>query len=119
MDIYQENILDHHKNPRNWGKMDNPDYILKSSNSSCGDLVQFYLRVADGKISEVKQKTLGCAVSTASASMLSEKLVGKTIDEIKEFSSEDLLEMLGIEVSPSRLKCALLPLDALKKVFKE
>lgn len=116
MDIYQENILDHHKNPRNWGEIENPDYILKSSNSSCGDLVQFHLKVSDGKISEVKQKTLGCAVSTASASMLSEKLLGMDLEEVKSLSSDDILKMIGIEVSPSRLKCALLPLDALKKI---
>lgn len=116
MDIYQQNILDHHKNPRNWGEIENPDFILKSSNSSCGDLVQFHLKITDGKVTEVKQKTLGCAVSTASASILSEKLIGMNIEDIKNLSSDDLLKLLGIEVSPSRLKCALLPLDAIKKL---
>lgn len=116
MDLYQKNILDHYKNPRNWGEIEGADYVLKSSNSSCGDLVQFHLKVSDGKITEVKQKTLGCAVSTASASILSEKLVGKTLDEIKSISSGDLLEMLDIEVSPARMKCALLPLEAIKKL---
>ncbi len=116
MDIYQENILDHHKNPRNWGEIENADYILKSSNSSCGDLVQFHLKVTDGKISEIKQKTLGCAVSTASASILSEKLLGMSIEDAKNLSSDKILQMLGIEVSPSRLKCALLPLDAIRKI---
>ncbi|MDD3663507.1 MAG: iron-sulfur cluster assembly scaffold protein [Candidatus Pacebacteria bacterium] len=118
MDIYQENILDHHKNPRNWGELDKPDYILKSSNSSCGDLVQIQLKVKDDKIVEVKQKTLGCALSTSSASILSEKLVGMKLTDALKITSDDLLGELGIEVSPSRLKCALLPLDALKQIEK-
>jgi nitrogen fixation NifU-like protein len=116
VDISQENILDHYKNPRNWGEIENADYVLESTNSSCGDLIRIYLKVENGKIISVKQKTLGCAVSTASMSILSENLVGKSLDEVKKISSDDLLKLIGMEVSPSRLKCALLPLEALKKL---
>jgi len=118
MDIYQENILDHYKNPRNWGEIEDADLIVESTNASCGDMVKFFLKEENGLITDVKFKCLGCSISTAASSMLSEKLVGKTLEEIKRISSEEILELLGIEISPSRLKCALLPLDALKNLGK-
>lgn len=116
MDIYQENILDHYKNPRNWGEIEDADYIVESTNASCGDMVKFYFRVRDNKVVEVKYKCLGCSISTASSSLISEKLVGMTVNEVKNISSEDVLKILGIEISLSRLKCALLPLDAFRQL---
>lgn len=114
MDIYQENIMDHYKNPRNFGDVENADQTVQSTNASCGDMVRFTFKFEGGKIVEVKQKCMGCAISTASSSLVSEILVGKTVEEARGIGSDKVMELLGIEITPSRLKCALLPLDALK-----
>lgn len=116
MDIYQENILDHYKNPRNWGEITDADYIVESTNASCGDMVKFYFKIKGDKVVEVKYKCLGCSISTAASSLISEKLMGMKVDEVKNISPDDILKLLGIEVSPSRLKCALLPLDAFRQL---
>ncbi len=108
--------MDHYKNPRNWGEIENADLILESTNASCGDMVKFYFRIKDGRIIEVRQKCLGCSISTAAASMVSEQLIGLTVEEAKKISSDEILKMLGIEISPSRMKCALLPLDAIRNL---
>lgn len=112
--IYQENILDHYKNPRNHGKIENPSIHHHEYNPLCGDKIDFYLVIKNKKIVDVKFNGNGCAISQASASMLSEQVKGKTIEEIEKLTKEDILEMLGIPISPVRLKCALLSLDTLK-----
>lgn len=116
MDIYQENILDHYKNPRNFGEIKDADVVVESSNASCGDMVKIYFKIRDGKIIQVKQKCLGCSIATAASSMVSGQLIGLTVEEAKKISPDEILKMLGIEISPSRMKCALLPLDALEKI---
>ncbi|MEM4211629.1 MAG: iron-sulfur cluster assembly scaffold protein [Nitrososphaerota archaeon] len=109
-----DEILDHYRNPRNYGEIENPDIHAKDSNPLCGDVVELFIRVKDGVISDVKFKGKGCAISQASASKLTEKLIGMRIEDVKSLSRQDILEMLGIELSPVRLKCALLSLKVLK-----
>lgn len=113
-DLYREIILDHYRNPRNRGTLDPHDYSAEDVNPLCGDEVRIDLRVADGKVDEIKFSGRGCAVSQASASILTEMVEGMTLEEVKALTKDDLLEEIGIPVSPARLKCALLSLKVLK-----
>lgn len=112
--MYQENILDHYKSPHNFGKVENATVHHHEKNPLCGDELDMFLIVEDKKIVDIKVYPTGCAISVASASMLSDEIKGKGIDEVKNMTKEQLLEMLGIPISPVRLKCALLSLDTLK-----
>ena len=112
--MYQEQILDHYKNPRNFGKIENATVHHHEYNPLCGDEVEIFLAIKNNSIVDVKINGHGCAISQASASMLSEKIKGKRLDELKKLTKEDILEMLGIPLSPVRLKCALLSLDTFK-----
>ena len=112
--IYREIILDHNKNPRNKGFLDPADYSFEDTNPLCGDELRMDLRVSGGRLTDVKFSGRGCAVSQASASILTEMIEGMTLDEIKALTKDDLLEEIGIPVSPARLKCALLSLKVLK-----
>lgn len=113
-DLYREFIIDHYRNPRNYGKLDNPDISYGEDNPVCGDFIQIDLNVEDGRITDVRFGGHGCAISQASTSMLTEQLVGLTLEEAKQISKEDVLEMLGIQLGPVRVKCALLSLKVLK-----
>ncbi len=115
-DIYRETILDYYRNPRNFGKMDNPDVDARDSNPLCGDEVEMQVRVGPGStIEEIKFVGKGCAISVASASMLTELAKGKRLEWVKELSKDDVLRMLGNpELGPSRIKCALLGMKVLK-----
>ena len=113
-EIYQEFILDYWKNPKNFGKIENPTISFKDVNPSCGDVVQIDANIENGKIKDIKFFGSGCAISQAAASMLTEHLKGKNINEVKNLNKENILEMLDIELSAMRIKCALLCL----KVFK-
>ena len=115
--IYQEQILDHYKNPRNFGKIDNATVHHHEYNPLCGDEIEMFLIIKDDKIADVRINGHGCAISQASASMLSEKIKGKNLEELKKLTKEDILEMLGIPLSPVRLKCALLSLDTFKNAI--
>jgi nitrogen fixation NifU-like protein len=118
MNIYQENILDHYKNPRNFGKLKKPDIITKDSNVLCGDEIEFQIKLKDGKIDDIKFSGPGCAISRASGSILSEFVKGKKLGDVKKIKEDELLKMLGIELTPVRKKCALLSLRVLKKSLK-
>ena len=118
--LYRENILDHYKNPRNFGKLQNPSASLKLYNSACGDEIEMQIKfqMTNDKlqiIKEIKFSGQGCAVSMASASMLTEKVKGLTFQKIQNLTTKDILKMLGVSLSPSRLKCAILPLEVLQK----
>ena len=113
--MYQENILDHYKNPRNFGKIENASVHHHEYNPLCGDEIDIYLIIDQNKkIIDIKFSGKGCAISQASSSMLSEEIKGKKIDELKKLTKENILNMLGIPISPVRLKCALLSLDTLR-----
>ncbi len=114
-DFYRENILDHYRNPRNKGRLDNPTHVHEEHNPLCGDVIRIDLHVNDEDvIEEVRFEGEGCAISQASASMLTEMIQGKTLEEAKQVSKDDILEALGIDIGPVRLKCALLSLKVLK-----
>jgi nitrogen fixation protein NifU and related proteins len=115
-DLYREVILDHYKNPRGHGVIEDADAQAEGFNPLCGDEVSIYVQFAeDGEtIDEVKFSGRGCAISQASTSMLMEMVEGRTADEIAGLPKEDLLEEVGIPLTPVRLKCALLGLGVLK-----
>ena len=114
-DLYREVIIEHYKNPSFKGKLDSHDYSFADSNPLCGDHIQVELRVDErGVVSEAMFDGHGCAISQASADLLMESVIGKPLDEVKKFSKQDVLELLGIDLGPVRLKCALLPLKVLK-----
>jgi nitrogen fixation NifU-like protein len=112
--FYREYILDHYKNPRNFGRIEQPDITHEEYNPLCGDMVGMDFRVQDGVIEDVRFHGRGCAISQASASLMTERLRGMTMEDARQVSKEDVLDELGIEISPARLKCALLPLKVLK-----
>ena len=114
LDMYQENILDHYESPRNFGHIISPDVKSHDSNPLCGDSFDMEFKFKEGKVVDVKFSGHGCAISTASASMLTEKLIGMGIDDLKKLEKDDVIEMLGIELSHVRIKCALLPLKVAK-----
>ena len=114
-DLYREIIIDHYKNPQYRGELDPADYTFEDENPLCGDHLRIDLRLGeDGKVAEAGFSGHGCAISQASADLLLEMVIGKTVDEIKNLKKEDLLDPLGIELGPVRLKCALLSLKVLK-----
>jgi len=114
-DMYQENVLDHYKNPRNYGSIKNPDIKFHDVNPLCGDEYEFQFKIdSKGKIVDVKFHGNGCAISKASASMLSETLMGKNVRDIRNIGRQKVLKNLGINISPARLKCAMLPLKVVK-----
>ena len=112
--FYREYILDHYKNPRNFGRLEDADISHEEYNPLCGDMVGMDFRVRDGLIEDVRFHGRGCAISQASASLMTERLKGMALEEARQVSKEDVLEDLGIEISPARLKCALLSLKVLK-----
>lgn len=113
-DLYREHVLDHYQHPRNRGTIDHPDITYEDANPLCGDRIRMDLNVRDGKIDQVRFSGTGCSISQAAASMLCEAIEGKTLEEAKGISRDDMLEMLGIELGPVRLKCGLLALKTLK-----
>lgn len=113
-EIYKDIILDYYRNPRNFGDLPEPDVRAKDSNPLCGDIIEMQLKIKDGKVDDVRFKGKGCAISQASASMLTEVVKGKTLDEIKALGKPDVLQLLGIDPGPTRIKCALLGLKVLK-----
>jgi len=115
-DIYRELILDYYRNPRNYGRLDPHDIDAKDSNPLCGDEVEMQIRVSkEGKIEDIHFLGKGCAISQASASMLTELAKGKPLEWTKELSKEDILKMLGTsDLGPARIKCALLSMKVLK-----
>jgi nitrogen fixation NifU-like protein len=114
-DFYKEYILDHYRNPRNFGHLEHPTAKAEDLNPLCGDKIAMELSVgADGKIDDVRFSGKGCAISQASASMLTETLKGKTLEEVAQLSHDVVLENVGIGISPTRMKCAMLGLKVAK-----
>lgn len=114
MDIYAEQILEHFKNPRNKGDLAKPTIEHKESNPSCGDAITVQLNIKEGNIEDLKWSGAGCAISLGAMSMLSEKLAGKSCEEVMKLSAQDINDMLGVPISTRRIKCALLCLHAVK-----
>jgi len=112
--FYRAYILDHYKNPRNYGRLDHPDITHEEDNPLCGDVVGMDFQIKDGVIEDIRFHGRGCAISQASASLLTERLKGIALDDAKKIDKNDVLGELGIQISPARIKCALLPLKVLK-----
>jgi nitrogen fixation protein NifU and related proteins len=114
-DLYRELIIDRYKNPQYRGSLDPHDIAFEDDNPLCGDHIKIELRVdSDHHVSEAAFDGHGCAISQASADLLLESIQGKSLDEVKALTKEDVLDMLGLELGPVRLKCALLSLKVLK-----
>lgn len=122
MDPHAQQIIELYKHPLNFGKDETADIIKIGMNLSCGDQVSMYIHLqTDNKdlIEKISFEGTGCSVSVASASLLTEMLKGKTLKEVLSWGSKEIEEMLGVEMGPSRLKCALLPLDTIQEGIRE
>lgn len=114
-DLYRELIIEHYKNPQYRGELTPHDFSYEDENPLCGDQIRIDLRVdKDNRVTDAAFSGHGCAISQASADLLLESVVGKSIDEVKALGKQDVLDLLGIELGPVRLKCALLSLKVLK-----
>lgn len=114
-DLYREVIIEHYKNPSYRGHLDPHDFSFEDSNPLCGDHIQIDLRVDESnKVSDARFDGHGCAISQASADLLLESIIGKSIEDVKSMGKQDILDLLGIDLGPVRLKCALLSLKVLK-----
>lgn len=119
MNIYRENILDHYKNPENFGVLLNPSIQSKENNPLCGDEIQIEIKLEKNKVKEAKFIGKGCAISQASTDLLINYIKNKSLNEIKKITQENILDLLEIKLTPTRLKCALLSLNVLKNGIKE
>jgi nitrogen fixation NifU-like protein len=114
-DLYREIIIDHYKNPQYRGHLEPNDIQFEDDNPLCGDHIEVTLRVDEtGRVADGRFDGRGCAISQASADLLIESVIGKPVEEVKKLTKQDVLNLLGIELGPVRLKCALLPLKVLK-----
>lgn len=119
MDLYREDVMDHYEHPRNQGELTGADVLTeRDSNASCGDMVQFFIQVKDGKIVNAKWRGIGCAITTAAASKLSEYLMGKQVEEIRKLGEQELVAKgVGFEINPGRMKCLTLPAKTVVKLL--
>lgn len=121
MDIYREVILDHYKHPRNFGHLDDPDVVVEEGNVTCGDRIVMEIKCTMHNkkqiIKDIRFSGEGCAISQASASMLTEVVVNTPIQKIMKMGAADITDLLGITLTPSRVKCAMLPLEVLHKAI--
>ena len=114
-DLYRDEILDHYRNPHNFGTLEEPTTVKEGANPLCGDRITLMLAIDDdGNIQDVAFTGRGCAISQASASMLTDEIKGKPLSEIAQLGQQDVLDNLAIEISPARMKCAMLSLDTLR-----
>ena len=114
-DLYREQILEHYKQPHNWGELDDPDLEFEDFNPLCGDELMVQIKVGDDeRSSDIRFSGHGCAISQASASMTSDEVIGMPVRQLLELDREFVLDLLGIDISATRMKCALLSLKVLK-----
>lgn len=115
--IYQERILQHSTHPHNFGRLPSATCKILLDNPLCGDVIQMEAEIVDGTVQKVMFTGKGCAISKASASILTDLAMGKSVAELRKWDKTSIINMLGIELGPNRLKCALLPLEALHKLI--
>ncbi len=113
-DLYRELILEHYKKPHHWGELPEPDLEFEDFNPLCGDELKVQIKVADGKVADLRFSGHGCAISQASASMASDEVIGMPVDELLKLDRQFILDLLGIDISATRMKCAMLSLKVLK-----
>lgn len=118
-DLYRDEILEHYRQPHNFGTLDAPDAVHEGHNPLCGDRITMMLTLSDdGTVRDVAFSGRGCAISQASASLLTDDIKGRSASEVEDMTNQDILDLLGIEISPARLKCALLSLDTLQHALQ-
>ena len=115
--IYSQILDDHYREPRNFGRMEDPDVQVTETNPTCGDTISLFIKVKDGILEEISYVASGCLISVASASILSEKATGSSLKEIRAMTKNDVLKNLGLKLGPAREKCALISYDALMKAI--
>jgi nitrogen fixation NifU-like protein len=113
--VYREHVLDHYRHPHNEGILEDADISWELDNPVCGDLVRFDVRLEDGRVSETRFSGRGCVICMASASMLTDEILGKSVEELELMADEDVFRMLGVTLGPVRAKCGLLPLRVLQE----
>ncbi len=119
LDIYAENMIRHYEKPHNKGKLDNPSAKIHEDNPTCGDTIDVYLLISENKLKDVKFTGDGCSISLGSASMVTDYVKGKTLQEIKRMGKDELIEVIGINPGAGRMHCATLALKAIKEaIFK-
>jgi nitrogen fixation NifU-like protein len=118
-DLYRDYILEHYQRPHNFGVLETPSATYEGSNPLCGDRITMQLGVADGVVDRIAFTGRGCAISQASASLLTDEIKGKPVADVASFAAADVLDLLGVEISPARLKCAMLSFDALQHLLDE
>jgi nitrogen fixation NifU-like protein len=115
--LYQDLILDHYRNPRNHGRLEHRTHHAKARNPTCGDELTMDIKVKNDKLEAVRFEGVGCAISQASASLLTEAIVGMKVDDVRALGPDFIFKFLGISLSPGRIKCGLLPLEAVQKAL--
>ena len=118
-DLYRDYILEHYRRPHNFGVLEAPSASFEGANPLCGDRITMQIAVADGAVTGIAFTGRGCAISQASASLLTDEVRGKTVDEVAKIGAADLLDLLGIDISPARIKCAMLSFDSLQHHLDE
>ena len=116
-ELYRDNILDHYKHPRNAGRLEDAAYRARVLNPSCGDSIELFMKVEGDLVTAVKFEGRGCAVSQASISMLTERIKGSPLAEVKSIGEKEIFDLLGIKVGPMRMKCAMLSLHTLQSAL--
>ena len=116
-DLYRDYILEHYRRPHNFGVIEDADASYEGANPLCGDRITLMLGIRDGVVDRVAFTGRGCAISQASASLLTDEIKGKPIEDVAAFRADDLLDLLGIDISPARLKCAMLSHESLQHVL--
>jgi nitrogen fixation NifU-like protein len=119
LDIAQEQVIERAKRPLFSGHLESPNLSGDGANQSCGDEVHFELQVVDNVITDMRHTVRACTVCAASADLLAERFIGESVDRVDQISSEEIQEILGIPLSPIRLKCALLPMETLRTVLSK
>jgi nitrogen fixation NifU-like protein len=119
-DLYRAEILEHYRHPHNFGTLEHPDVVQEGSNPLCGDRITLMLSIDDeGRVADVAFTGRGCAISQASASMLTDRIRGLPLAEVSKIGRQEVIDELGIEISPARLKCALLSVDTLRRALAD
>jgi nitrogen fixation NifU-like protein len=119
LDLYAEELISNYEHPHNKGKIDNPDAEMHEYNPVCGDDITIYIKVSGNKVVDVKFEGQGCAISMGTASMLTESIKGKSLSEITAMGFKDIVELIGVDPGPARLKCATISLKALQKAVQK